>query len=127
MIDTVLSRAEQLPECLAVGYADMRSGVLLGFRSVESHPHQVIALLAAATSDLFHGKHLIAMDAGFRGDQPYADDPGHSFTEIVVFSENLLHAFLRPRQSSHHALVVVCRASANVPLVLAGARKSLLT
>lgn len=124
-IDAVLSRVqEELPECLAVGYVDTRSGMLLGVRSVDSHPHQVLDLLAAATGELFDGVNLIGMDALFREPQPCPENHAHSFNEIIVSSENVLHAFLRSRQCPHHALVVVCRATTDVTTVLSRARRA---
>lgn len=50
--------ASNVPECLAAGYIDLASGMLLGIKSVDSQPSEVIDLLAAATSDLFQGPNV---------------------------------------------------------------------
>ncbi|MFC3217139.1 hypothetical protein [Comamonas sp. JC664] len=41
-----------MPECLAAGYVDVATGMLLAIRTVDSHPREVIDLVAAATADL---------------------------------------------------------------------------
>ena len=42
-----------VPECVAAGYVDISSGMLLAVKTVDSHPQEVFELLAAATADLF--------------------------------------------------------------------------
>ena len=44
------SAISTIPECLAAGYVDLSSGMLLGIKSVDSHPAEVVELLAAATA-----------------------------------------------------------------------------
>ena len=61
-LDSVLTQAAaSVPECLAAGYVDAASGMLLSIRTVDSHPREVIDLVAAATE---------------RRDQEAADDGG---------------------------------------------------
>jgi hypothetical protein len=50
-LDTMLQRAvTSVPDCVAAGYVDLSSGMILGMKSVDSHPSQVVELLAAACS-----------------------------------------------------------------------------
>ena len=35
-----------VPECLAVGYVDMQTGMLLAVKTVDSHPSEVLDLVA---------------------------------------------------------------------------------
>ena len=49
-------------------------------------------------------------------------DNQHYFQEIVVFSENLLHMFVRCKKNINHVLVFVTRKSANVGMVIAKSR-----
>ena len=47
-LDSALSKAQQdVPECVAVGYVDMSTGMLLGVRTLDSHPTEVLDLVAA--------------------------------------------------------------------------------
>jgi hypothetical protein len=124
-LDTAMAKAQQnLPECVAVGYVDMSTGMLLGVKTVDSHPQEVLDLVAAATADLFQGQSVTAIEKLFRKSRGQPENGSHYFREILVFSENLLHLFARGKKHSDHALVFVCRASANVGMVLSKARLS---
>ena len=58
-LDSALNKAASLvPECLAAGYVDTASGMLLAIKTVDSHPREVIDLVAAATADLFNGPNV---------------------------------------------------------------------
>jgi len=125
-LDTALSKVQQeVPECVAVGYVDMTTGMLLGVRTLDSHPSEVLDLVAAATSDLFQGKSVATIEKLFRKSRGQAEDGKHYFNEIVVFSENLLHVFLRTKKKANQAVVFVTRASANIGMVLSRSRVAL--
>src|SRR5262245_45272985 len=85
----------QLPECVATGYVDMTTGMLLGVRTVDSHPSEVLDLVAAATADLFQGTNVVAIEKMFKKARGHAQDNTHYFQEIIVLSENLIHVMLR--------------------------------
>lgn len=124
--DKALTAAQaQVPECLAVGYVDMSTGMLLGVKTVDSHPSEVLDLVAAATADLFQGTNVTAIEKMFKNARGTSADTRHYFKEILVFSENLLHVFMRGKKNSDHAAVFVCRVSANVGMVLAKSRLAL--
>jgi hypothetical protein len=126
-LDTVLSKVQQeVPECVAVGYVDMSTGMLLGVKTLDSHPQEVLDLVAAATADLFQGKSVTAIEKMFRKSRGQPEDARHYFNEIIVFSENLLHTFLRSKKSPSHAVCFVCRATANIGMVLSKSRVALL-
>jgi hypothetical protein len=126
-LDTALSKVQQeIPECVAVGYVDMSTGMLLGVKTVDSHPQEVLDLVAAATADLFQGKSVGAIEKLFRKSRGQTEDGKHYFNEMIVFSENLIHAFIRSKKSPNHAAVYVCRASANVGMVISKSRLATL-
>lgn len=111
-----------VPECLAVGYVDMQTGMLLAVKTVDSHPSEVLDLVAAATAELFQGQTVVAIEKHFKRARGLAQDDFHYFQDIAVFSSNLVHVFLRGKKHTNHATVFVCRASANVGMVLAKSR-----
>lgn len=122
-LDSVLSRVVgNVPECVAAGYVDMVSGMLLGAKTVDSHPQEVLDMVAAATADLFQGQNVTAIERMFRKARGQAEDGTHYFKEVLVLSENLLHVFLRGRKNSDHSFIVVCRINANLGMVLTKAR-----
>lgn len=125
-LDTALSKVQQeVPECVAVGYVDMSTGMLLGVRTVDSHPQEVLDLVAAATADLFQGKSVSTIEKLFRKSRGQTEDARHYFNEIIVFSENLLHVFLRSKKHANQAAVFVTRATANIGMVLSKSRVAL--
>jgi len=113
-----------IPECLAAGYIDLDSGMLLGIRSVDSQPSDVVELLAAATSDLFQGTNVQMIESIFKKARGLQDDGRHYFQEILINSDNLIHIFLRGK-SEQQVACFVCRKSANLGMALTKARNSM--
>ena len=66
-LDQGLQKAmTSVPECIAAGFIDLSSGMLLGVKTVDSHPSEVMDLLAAATSDLFQGTNVTMIEQIFK-------------------------------------------------------------
>lgn len=127
-LDKTLTDAQtQIPECVAAGYVDMVSGMLLGVKTVDSHPSEVLDLVAATTGDLFQGKNVTAIEQMFNKARGLPDSNPHYFKEIVVFSTNLIHVFIRSKRNPDHAAVFVSRVSANIGMVLVKARAAMAT
>lgn len=114
-----------IPECVAGGYVDLSSGMLLGVKTVDSHPSEVMDLLAAATTDLFQGANVVAIENIFKKARGIKDDHHHYFQEMLIFSDNLLHVFMRGKNYPDHVVCFVCRKSANIGMVLTKARSVL--
>lgn len=124
-LDTALQKAvTSIPDCVAAGYVDLSSGMLLGLKTVDSHPNQVIELLAAATADLFQGPNVQTIEQMFRMARGLAEDGHHYFQEIIVNSDNLIHVFLRGKKQQQVACFV-CRKGANLGMVLTKSRMSM--
>jgi hypothetical protein len=104
----------------------MSTGMLLGVRTVDSHPREVLDLVAAATADLFQGSNVTAIENMFKKARGVKDG-AHYFEEIIVMSNNLLHVFLRSKKYPEHAVVFVCRKSANIGMAIAKSRIALST
>lgn len=118
----------QVPDCVAAGMVDLETGMLLGIKTVDSHPQEVIDLLAAATGDLFQGPTVVSIEKMFkkaRGLDPNNDH--HYFREIIVLSDNLIHVFVRGKEDDGQVLVTVCRPSANMGMVLTKTRSCVAT
>jgi len=113
-----------IPECLAAGYIDLSSGMLLGIRSVDSQPSEVVELLAAATADLYQGANVRMIESIFKKARGLQDDGLHYFQEIIVNSDNLIHVFLRGKNQEQVACFV-CRKSANLGMAITKARSTM--
>jgi hypothetical protein len=125
-LDSALAAAQaSLPECIASGYVDMSTGMLLAVKTVDSHPREVLDLVAAATADLFQGPNVTAIEQLFRRARGVSEDGHHYFEEVLVTSHNLLHVFMRCKKYPAHAVVFVCRKSANIGMAIAKGRMAL--
>jgi len=125
-LDQAIKSAQtSVPECVSVGYVDMSTGMLLSVSTVDSHPSEVLDLVAAATADLFQGQSVTTIEKMFRKARGQPEDGAHYFQEILVFSDNLLHVFLRSKKYPSQAAVFVCRASVNIGMALTKSRSSM--
>lgn len=125
-LDIALANTQKnVPECVAVGYVDMKTGMLLGVKTVDSHPQEVLDLVAAATGDLFQGNNVATIEKLFRQSRGVKEDGTHYFQEIIVNSDNLVHVFLRCKKNQDMVVVTVCRVSANLGMVLSKTRAHL--
>ena len=114
-----------IPECVAAGYVDIESGMLLAVKTVDSHPAEVLNLVAAATADLFQGPNVSMIERLFKKARGLQDDGFHYFQEVIVNSENLIHVFLRGKINPDYVVVFVCRKTANLGMALTKARLAL--
>jgi len=123
---TLQAAIATVPECVAAGYVDISSGMLLAVKTVDSHPREVLDLVAAATADIFQGANVSMIEKLFRQTRGLPPDDGmHYFQEIIVNSENLIHVFMRGKKNPDHDLVFVCRKTANLGMALTKARIAL--
>jgi len=123
-LDEQLSKAvANVPECLAGGYVDLTTGMLLSLKTVDSHPRDVIDLVAAATADLFQGQNVSMIEMLFKRARGLPENTDHHyFQEIIINSDNLVHLFLRGKRYPDYVLVLVCRKSANLGMALTKGR-----
>jgi hypothetical protein len=122
-LETILNQAaSSVPECLAVGYVDAASGMLLSIKTADSHPREVIDLVAAATADLFNGPNVSMIEQLFKKARGLPDNGHHYFQEIIINSDNLIHVFLRGKKHPEYVAVFVCRRTANLGMALTKAR-----
>ncbi len=128
MLDNAIQTAvQQIPECVAAGYVDMSTGMLLGVKTIDSHPSEVLDMLAAATADLFQGSNIVAIEKMFKRSRGVPDDGHHYFQEMMIFSDNLLHIFIRCKGFTDHVMTFVCRKNVNIGMALAKARMAMPT
>lgn len=111
-----------VPECLAAGYVDLSSGMLLGAKTVDSHPAEVLDLVAAATADLYQGPNVSTIEKIFKKTRGVEDPNLRYFQEFVIFSDNLVHFFIRGKKNPEQVACFVCRKSVNLGMGLVKAR-----
>ena len=120
--ENIMKRAmKEIPKCVAAGIVDLDSGMLLNVKTVDSHPQEVLDLVAAATKDLYEGDNVTTIENAFKRIRGVRSDE-HYFQQILVMSRNLIHFFARLERDQGVVLVAVCRNDANLGLVLAKGR-----
>lgn len=122
--DQLQQAITSVPECVASGYVDLSTGMLLAVKTVDSHPAEVLELLAAATADMFQGSNVVAIENMFKKSRG-VEDGKHYFNEMIVNSDNLIHVFIRGKVNDEHVVAFVCRKSANLGMALTKARSAL--
>jgi hypothetical protein len=118
----VKSLRSAAPDCVAAGAVDLATGMLLGYETVDSHPQEILDLLAGATLDLFQGRTVIMIEDIFKERRGVVSNQ-HYFQEILVYSENLAHLFIRMNTRQDVVAVAVCRRAVNVGMLFAQCRR----
>lgn len=111
-----------VPECVAAGVVDMSTGMLLAVDTMDSHPTEVLDLLAAATFDLFQGRNVVTIENIFKERRGIMSNARY-FQEILVNSENLVHLFMRNPGNEDLVAVAVTRHTVNIGMLFASARR----
>jgi len=115
----------EVPECVAAGYVDLSTGMLLGVKTIDSHPSEVLEVVAAATADIFQGSNVTLIENMFKKARGVGEDGHHYFQEMIINSDNLIHVFARCKSNQDHVAVFVSRKSANLGMVVSKVRASL--
>jgi hypothetical protein len=125
-LDAAIQKAvADVPECVAAGYVDLTTGMLLSVKTVDSHPAEIMDILAAATADLFQGTNVALIESLFKKARGIANDDHHYFQELMILSDNLLHIFARMKSNEEHVVCFVCRKSVNLGMALTKARSAM--
>ncbi|WP_170605380.1 hypothetical protein [Ruegeria arenilitoris] len=124
-IEKVLAAAiEAVPGCLAAGYIDMETGMLLGTSAIEQDNASSLKSSALAATNLFQGSGIAAFEKLLRSDE--ADQTIISvFGEVAVFSDDRVFIFLRMQELSDHVIFFICQDRTNIELMLAKSHLSL--
>ncbi len=111
-----------VPKAVAAGLVDLASGMMLSIKTVDSHPQQVLDILAPATKEMFEGEMVLAIEGMFKQARG-VDSKEHYFQEFLVSSTNLWHYFGRVGSNPEVVLVVVTRGDANLGMLVMKARQ----
>lgn len=115
---------ETIPDCIAAGYIDMETGMLLGSSVSDPEYGESLDNLSIAVANLFQGRGVAAFEALLR-EASGEEIQGTGFGEIAVFSKDRLNIFLRTKEYPDHVVCYICRNSANVGLALTKSHLSL--
>jgi hypothetical protein len=119
---TLKSFRHNIPEYLASGVVDMSTGMLLDADTIDDHPRDILDVLAAATADLFRGRTVTQIEELWQEQRGVAEQDRY-FQEILIYSRNLVHLFIRSRRNQEIVAGVVCRRNVNLGMLFAQARR----
>jgi predicted regulator of Ras-like GTPase activity (Roadblock/LC7/MglB family) len=119
---TLKSFRHNIPDYLASGVVDMSTGMLLDADTIDDHPRDILDVLAAATADLFRGRTVTQIEELWREQRGVAEQDRY-FQEILIYSTNLVHLFIRSRSNQEIVAAVVCRRNVNLGMLFAQARR----
>lgn len=114
-----------VPHGVAAAVVDLKSGATLAARAFERGFERDIDLLAVGAIEYFHGASLTTLESLDLG---FDEAPGahrEAVQKVIVQSRNLLYIFLRAQTRPDLILATVCRANANLGIVLMIARDAL--
>ena len=112
---------KDVPKAVAAGIVDMGSGMMLSLATVDSHPQDVLDLLAPATKEMFEGELVLHIESLFKKARGVTSDERY-FREILISSRHLWHYFGRVESNPSAVLAVVARGDVNMGLFLVKAR-----
>lgn len=92
--------------------------------TVDTHPREIIDLLAAATAELLQGKTITQIETMWKRARGVGDNR-HYLKEILLFSDNHVHLFMRSATAPDIVAAVVSRSDVSVGMLLSQARRVL--
>ncbi len=110
-----------VPKAVAAGVVDMGSGLLLAVKTAESHPQEVLDVLAPATRELFEGDMTTSIENMFKQARGVESNDRY-FQEIMIASTNLWHYFGRLKSSQETVVTVVTTVDVNLGMFIVKAR-----
>jgi hypothetical protein len=126
-VDAALQSAiSSSPQCVAAGYVDLVAGVLLGIKTLDAYPTELLDFLAVAGADMFQGPSVVGIERAFDKARGLDNGNRHYFQEILVTSDHLVHVFLRSKKNQNHASCFVYRKSMNIGLAMTESRAAML-
>lgn len=125
MNTAILKRAmKDIPGILGAGLVDMDTGLLIDVNTVDSHPNEVLDLVAATTKELFEGKSVQTIEQIFRERRGESEAEPY-FRELIIYSTNLVHYFCRLPSNPRMVAVFVSPESVNIGMLLVQSRRIL--
>lgn len=113
-----------VPEYVGSGIVDLSTGMLLAVDTMDTYPRDILDVLAAATVDLFQGRSVTQIENMWKQQRGVIEEK-HYFQEILIYSDHLVHLFLRSTAIEELVAVVICRRNVSVGMLFAMARQGM--
>jgi len=112
-------------QCVAAGYVDLVAGEIIGMKTLDAYPAELLDFLAVAGADMFQGPNVVGIERAFDKARGIEGRTQHYFQEILVTSDHLVHVFLRSKKNQNHASCFVYRKSINIGLAMIESRAAM--
>jgi hypothetical protein len=120
MLDEALKEAlASVPNCVAVGAVDLRSGTLLAMQAQEPRSQEVLNLMTQAITELFEAPLLQAFADIYAGSHDRSGaQTGNPFTELLLLNDAHSYLLMRGREKPHLALLMIALKETPVGLLI---------
>ena len=123
--DALEKSLDDVPEGVAAGYLDLKTGEILGFSAIEDKPQEFLNVVATAVSELFEAP-LFKIFENMRTKNTIEEDFGeNSFSEILLLGTKYITMLKRCDESPQHAVVYVAQKSTPPGILLMQVRNNL--
>lgn len=106
-----------VPDCLAAGFIDLKTGALMGMSTGVSTRER-------AASELFGQAQLMPSESLFRKAPTVGAEAGY-FREVLVLAGELICVYQRCEDNTNWVLMTVCGGSTNMGILLDRSREQL--
>lgn len=111
--EVLKSIVENVDGAVACGVVELSSGMLMGLHNASNYPTELNDLVAAATMDLFRGRHLQDIQKMVRKHRGVAEDAANYFEEIHIVSAHNFH-FAKTLKGGAAAMMLVTKKTTNI-------------
>ena len=116
---------ETVPDGVAVGYLDLKTGSLLSIAARDERPQEFLNVIAAAVTELFEAPLFKALDKIWSADFSETELEDPAFTEILLLGNEYTTVLKRCKNNAHHAVIYVTRKQAPPGVLLMQVRSTL--
>ena len=113
MDDALRDLVQSVSGGVAAGVVDLDSGLLMGIFNNANYPVEMNEMVAAATMDLFRGRHLKDIQKLVRAHRRHPEDGANYFQEIHIVSAHNFH-FAKVMLNDQAAVMLVTNQQANI-------------
>ena len=114
-----------VPHGVAAAVIDLAARTTVAARTFEPNLERDIDLLAEAAAEFFHGTSLTTLESMDLDLEQDSWNHREAVQKVIVQSRHLLYVFLRAQARPNLVLATLCRADANLGLVMMVARETL--
>lgn len=123
--DALQKSLYEVPDGVAAGYVDLRTGSLLGIYCVEEKPQEILNIIVTAVAELFEAPLFKIFDNIWSPKLSKEAFDQEAFSEILLLGSEYITLLKRCNQKPQHVVVYVARKTTPPGIVLMQVRNNL--